>query len=557
MEIHFVKKIIAATIICLMIYSFQELKAQNTQPYSKNKIENFKNNGKVWIPDERNNKYKNPVIFADYSDPDVIRVGEYYYLTSSSFSNFPGLPVLRSKDLVNWKIVDHAVPEYPFKEFNKPRHGNGIWAPSIRFHNGEYYIYYGDPDNGIFMTKTKNPEGKWSPLVLVRKAKGWIDPCPLWDDDGNVYLVHAWAHSRSGIKSILTLNKLNKEGTKILDDGKMVFDGRETEPTIEGPKFYKRNGYYYIFAPAGGVKPGWQVVLRSKNVYGPYEVKKVLEQGNTNINGPHQGAWVETQNGQSWFIHFQDRYAYGRVVLLEPMKWINDWPEMGADIDKNGIGEPVTQYRKPYEGKNYPVEVPQTNDEFNSSKLDLQWQWEANPNTKNYSLTAHQGWLRLYSRTPASGYKNLWDLAGLLGQKIPAPKFKVTVKTKFNPEQHGETSGLVIYGEDYAYIGLEKTREGLKVIQNICTKSSKGNKEKEIASNNIKDGVVYLRVSIDTGAVCRFFYSTDGIKYIDLGTEFTAVAGRWVGARIDLFSFAPDSGRKTGYVDFDWIRFEK
>ncbi len=557
MSIHFVKKKITAAFILFLIFSLNGLKAQTIPPQSEYNIDSMKKNGTVWIPDEGNGNYKNPMIFADYSDPDVIRVGDDYYLTSSSFSNFPGLPILHSRDLVNWKIIGHAVPKYPLKEFNQPQHGNGIWAPSIRYHNGEYYIYYGDPDNGIFMTKTKNPAGRWSQLILVKKAKGWIDPCPLWDDDGNVYMIHAWAHSRSGIKSILTVNKLSKDGTTILDEGKMVFDGRETEPTIEGPKFYKQNGYYYIFAPAGGVKPGWQVVLRSKNIYGPYEIKKVLEQGSTNINGPHQGAWVETQNGQSWFIHFQDRYAYGRVVLLEPMKWINNWPEMGSDYDENGIGEPVSEYKKPDVGKIYSIQVPQTNDEFDSSALGLQWQWEANPDAKYYSLTAHKGWLRLYSRRPVSGYKNLWDLAGLLGQKIPAEKFKVTVKLKFYPEQNNESNGLVIYGEDYAYIGIQKTYGGLKVIQNICTKSSKGNSEKEIASQNIKEGIIYLRVAVDTGAVCRFSYSTDGTKYINLGNKFTAVAGRWVGARIDVFSFAPDPNKNTGYTDFDWIKFEQ
>ena len=551
------KTIIFFINIAVIISVFQNLNAQNISETAGVEITNLKKHGAVWVSDNGNGTYSNPIINADYSDPDAIRVGDDFYMTSSSFSNFPGLPILHSKDLVNWEIIGHAVPKYPYKSFNKPQHGNGIWAPSIRYHHGEYYIYYGDPDYGIFMTKAKNPAGPWSSLVLVKEAKGWIDPCPLWDDDGNAYIVHAWAHSRSGVKSILTVNKLSKDGTKILDDGKMVFDGRETEPTIEGPKFYKRYGFYYIFAPAGGVKPGWQVVLRSKNVYGPYEIKKVLEQGSTNINGPHQGAWVETQTGQSWFLHFQDRYAYGRVVLLEPMKWENNWPTMGVDYDKNGIGEPVSEYPKPDVGKTYPVEVPQTNDEFNSYRLGLQWQWEANPNPKYFSLTATKGNLRLYSQNPSADYKNLWDVPGLLGQKIPADKFSVTVKLKFNPKQIGERTGLVMYGEDYAYIGVEKTNNGFKIIQNVCNKASKEKKEEEVASHNINNSAVYLRINVEPGAICTFSYSIDGKRFTNLGKEFTAVAGRWVGARIDIFSFAPDINTKTGYADYDWIRFEQ
>ena len=213
--------------------------------------------------------------------------------------------------------------------------------------------------------------------ILIRSAKGWIDPCPCWDDDGNAYLVHAWANSRSGIKSILTINKMSEDGTRILDDGQMVFDGRAHHPTIEGPKLHKRNGYYYIFAPAGGVPTGWQTVLRSKNIYGPYEDKIVMDQGSTAINGPHQGAWIETQSGESWFVHFQDRGPYGRIVHLQPMRWVNDWPVIGNDKDGDGKGEPVARYRKPNVGRGSPLQVPQTSDEFKMRDLGLRRQWHA------------------------------------------------------------------------------------------------------------------------------------------------------------------------------------
>ncbi len=204
------------------------------------------------------------------------------------------------------------------------------------------------------MVKARNPAGPWTEPLLIKPARGWIDPCPFWDDDGNAYLVHAWARSRSGINSILTINRMTADGTKLLDEGMMVFDGRIHHPTIEGPKLYKHNGYYYIFAPAGGVTSGWQTVLRSRNLYGPYEDKIVMDQGKTAINGPHQGAWVELKSGESWFIHFQDRAAFGRIVHLQPVAWRDDWPVIGVDADGDGKGEPVLSYRKPNVGREYP-----------------------------------------------------------------------------------------------------------------------------------------------------------------------------------------------------------
>jgi beta-xylosidase len=313
---------------------------------------------KVWVSDQGNGTYKNPVLHADYSDPDACRVGDVYYMTASSFDAVPGLPILQSKDLVNWTLIGHALKRQPpVEHFEKTQHGNGVWAPAIRFHKGEFYLYYPDPDFGIYLTKATNPAGPWTEPVLVEGGKGLIDPCPLWDEDGQVYLVHGWAGSRAGIKSILTVKKLNAEGTRVVDEGVIVYDGHETDPTVEGPKFYKRHGYYYIFAPAGGVSTGWQLVLRSKNVYGPYKRKVVMDQGSTPINGPHQGAWVETKPmpgkpGEDWFLHFQDKGPYGRVVHLQPMRWgkrlAGDWTRCrrgrkrrtGTGLQKTGCGQP-------------------------------------------------------------------------------------------------------------------------------------------------------------------------------------------------------------------------
>src|SRR5678815_2560015 len=364
---------------------------------------------KVWVADNGDGTYKNPIISADYSDPDAIRVGDNFYLISSSFEDVPGLPILQSKDLVNWTIIGHALKrQSPFEHFSIPRHGEGVWAPSIRYHNNEFYIYYPDPDFGIYLTKAKNIAGPWSDPVLVEAGKGLIDPCPLWDDDGQGYLVHAFAGSRAGIKSIIVVKKLNKDGTKVMDEGILVYDGHETDPTIEGPKFYKRNGYYYIFAPAGGVPTGWQLVLRSKNVYGPYERKVAMDQGTSPTNGPHQGAWVTTQTGEDWFLHFQDKDAYGRIVHLQPMKWVKDWPVIGIDKDGDGKGEPVLVNKKPNVGKQYPRSTVQDSDEFSETKFGLQWQWQANPK-EGWAFPTPNGSLRMFSVYQPDSIRSAWN----------------------------------------------------------------------------------------------------------------------------------------------------
>ncbi|MEI6948378.1 glycoside hydrolase 43 family protein [Paraflavisolibacter sp. H34] len=522
---------------------------------------------KVWVSDQGNGTYKNPVLDADYSDPDAVRVGDDFYLTSSSFEDVPGLPILHSKDLVNWTLIGHALKRQPpFEHFSLPRHGEGVWAPSIRYRNGEFLIYYPDPDFGIYLVKAKNPAGPWSDPILVEGGKGLIDPCPLWDDDGQAYLVHAYAGSRAGIKSVVVVKKMNAEGTKTIDEGKLVYDGHELDPTLEGPKFYKRNGYYYIFAPAGGVPTGWQLVLRSKNIYGPYERKVVMDQGASPVNGPHQGAWVNTPTGEDWFLHFQDKEAYGRVVHLNPMKWVGDWPVIGVDKDGDGKGEPVTVYKKPnVGGKVYPIATPAESDEFNGTSLGLQWQWMANPKATWSFMNTAKGSLRLFSdKLPdlASGEtKNLWDAPNVLLQKFMAPEFTATTKMTFTPNAkiENEKAGLAVMGLSYANLALKRTKDGIFLAYGLGKDADKGKPEAEQLLTKVGDATatVYLRVTVTKGGKCRFSYSTDGNNFTAAGEEFTAEVGRWIGAKVGLFCTRDRQINDAGYADFDWFRVEK
>ena len=571
-----------------------------------------------WNPD-KGTHYVNPVLNADYSDPDVCRVGDDFYMTSSSFACFPGLQILHSTDIVNWEIIGAALTDYPGPGWSDerqwetlgqrldtpsdpppgpqewrtiPQHGNGVWAPAIRYHDGEFYIYCGDPDRGIFMVKTSDPHGKWDDPVWVVKAKGYIDPCPLWDEDGKAYLSHGCAGSRAGHKSVLFVAPMSPDGTRLLGQSRIVYDGHETQPTIEGTKFYKYNGDYYIFSPAGGVPTGWQVVLRSKSPWGPYEEHVVMAQGATETNGPHQGAWINTPDGEHWFMHFQDKDAYGRVVHLQPMEWTADgWPVIGVDKDGDGVGEPVSKYRKP-SLKSSGTFQPSESDDFDSVDLGLQWQWHGIPSPYWYFLDARNSALRLYSVDQAEGWRNLGDSPNLLLQKTPADKFTVTAKLRFIPnpqlKEKGESCGFVLMGQDYAVIKITDTSEGVVLQYAECEDALKGKQENIIRtvplsseplpvpySNSYMSTTVppvspvaymasdvYVRMKVmpedRKGNVpdltARFWYSLDGKRWTELTDKpFIGKPGKWIGAKFGFFCNRQASKNDSGWMQVDWI----
>jgi len=556
----------------------------------------------MWLADLGNGNYRNPILYADYSDPDAIRVGEDYFMVASSFSNSPALPILHSKDLVNWKVVNYCLKHIPEFRYNNPLHGCGVWAPSIRYHEGTYYVCFPMPDEGIYMTTTKDPFGEWSEPVNIRPGAGWIDPCPFWDDDGNAYLVAGVAKSRIGYKSVLHIVRMRPDGMGIFGDEVKIFDGNENDQiTIEGPKMYKRNGYYYIFAPAGGVKTGWQTILRSKNPFGPYEYKVVLRQGDSPVNGPHQGAWVDTITGEDWFLHFQDVYAAGRITHLQPMHWENDWPIIGVNKEGNDYGEPVMQYVKPNIGKTaeefkdtdkYPVCEPDTTDEFDTDKMMLQWQWNSNYDDSWYvtktdaygKKTPDGSYIRLNALAstplrPVSDYRNL------LLQKWPAPEFECVTKMCVNGLENGDYAGIVSLGVEYGAVGIVKnlgeyairTVRGTQSFDCEAAYSKEDFKDYPIAKDTFadKEKTVYLRYTVkrtgtkDTKEMAlavknvpveevTLEISFDGKAY-EKQVSFTAKAGRWVGVKNGMFvnhnNEIKNENQGDGFVTVDYIRY--
>jgi beta-xylosidase len=509
-----------------------------------------------WQPDRGDGTYRNPVLFADYSDPDVVRVGDDFYLIASSFNAVPSIPVLHSRDLVNWRIVGHVSASLPSPRYDVPQHGNGVWAPSLRSHAGRYWVYFGDPDLGIFMATAADPRGPWESMSLVKEGKGRIDPCPFWDDDGQAYLVHAWAKSRAGFNGVLTISRMSSDGRALLDAGTPVVEGATTHPTIEGPKLYKRNGYYYIFAPAGGVKAGWQTVWRSRAIFGPYEGRIVLQQGTTPVNGPHQGAWVDTPDGASWFVHFQDRGPYGRVVHLQPMEWRHDWPIIGQDADGDGIGEPVPGWTKPYVRVPSQPAVPQTSDEFDGKTLGMQWQWNANPVPRWASLQANPGRLRLRAEPMSIGQTNLWPVPSLLFQKFPAPTFVAAARFDTRMLRDGERAGLLVMGLDYAYVAAAKSASGLSVVRATCMQADKGTREAIDAAAAVSGEWFEFRVAVDLNASCQFAWRVDGGSFTPVGPAFAARPGMWIGARVGVFAAAQAGAAAAGHADVEFFRIQ-
>lgn len=520
-------------------------------------------------------RYSNPVLYADYSDPDAIRVGEDYFMIASSFCNSPALPILHSRDMVNWKVINYVLKHVPEDRYDEPVHGCGVWAPAIRYHEGIYYACFPMPDEGIYMSTTTDPWGEWSEPVNIRPGAGWIDPCPFWDEDGKAYLVAGVAKSRIGYKSVLHMVEMQPDGMGLIGEEVKVFDGNLNDQiTIEGPKLYKRNGWYYIFAPAGGVKTGWQTVLRSRNIFGSYEYKVVMRQGDTPVNGPHQGAWVDTVTGEDWFIHFQDVYAAGRITHLQPMHWENDWPVIGIAKNGNDYGEPVLEYRKPDVGDVETVVCePDSSDSFCGKNLGLQWQWNANYDKKWYSCTERGLILNAMFK---EADRPLGDVRNLLLQKWPAPEFTCITKIDVTGMKEGDTVGIISMGMLYEGLALTKNAAGFGV--SVTEGMQHFDKEKAITDEQTKtvaqlaaaecaDGVWFMYKVVRTGyrdisaeekhtpvEMVGLYYSVNGTDFVKC-VSAESKAGRWVGVKNGIYCISDnDDG---GCVTAKYVKYIK
>ncbi|MGC5170366.1 family 43 glycosylhydrolase [Microbacterium sp. DT81.1] len=479
--------------------------------------------------------YQNPILDEDRPDPDAIRVGRDFYLVASSFNRAPGLPVFTSRDLVNWAPVTSAIPRNePEDWFRLPRHGGGVWAPSIRHHEGTFHIVFPDPDRGILVTSATDAAGPWTEPRVLLEGLGLIDPCPLWDDDGAAYLVHGWAGSRAGRKNELWVAPVDARLTTALGPSRLVIDGNALDGyrTLEGPKFYKRDGWYWIFAPAGGVATGWQSVFRSRSVFGPYEGRIALEQGETTVNGPHQGAWVDAGDGTDWFLHFQDRGAFGRVLHLQPMAWdAEGWPLMGRAVS-GGAAVPVLRHPSPL-GAVQQRRTLAADDDFIDG-IDANWAWQANPRADWWD-TGSDG-LRLVAVPNDGG--NLRAIPQVLGQPLPGMPTSAEVSIRVDGPP-GTRAGLLVLGRSYLWVGLRVGDGGRRLV--VATRIDGRLEEEIVRDRPWASDEVRLRVIVDSDAVVSALV-LDGGVWQELAVAFTAVAGHWIGAEIGIFAAAPLGG---------------
>jgi len=542
-------KVFIAVFYILALSSCQSLTEEKHPPVIADHL--------LWQSDLQNGQYQNPILHIDYSDPDVVAVDGHYYMTASSFNAAPGLPILHSTDLVNWELTNYALPrQVPEQVFAKPQHGNGVWAPNIRYHDDQFWIFYPDPDFGIYVVTAEDPAGQWSKPRLILGGKGLIDPTPFWDEDGKAWLLHAWAKSRAGFNNVLSLRAMAPDASWVSEDYTHIIDGNDIPGyrTLEGPKFYRRNGYYYVFAPAGGVEQGWQSVSRAKDIQGPYETRTVLAQGDTLINGPHQGSWIHTPQGEDWFIHFQSRKAYGRIVHLQPLRWEKDWPVMGRDPDGDGVGEPVYVWEMPRTARPGELKPQPTSDEFKGPELGIQWQWNANQRSDWYRIEQDRLALLGQPKIRATG-DNLWMTPSLLLQKLPAQAFQVRACLDLSYSSARAEGGLLMFGEDYAWLGVKPYDDGPHLVYVQCRGAREGCDESVHDYGKVNASQVELRFIVHDDATVLFGYriSADE-RFRVVGELFKAVRGRWVGAKMGLFSIAPEEQQSR--LSWDYFRVQ-
>ncbi len=498
--------------------------------------------------DNLDGTYTNPVIAADFPDPDVIRVNDTYYMITTSMFVFPGVTVLKSKDLVNWEYCSNAVPRFDFSPcYNLDgcnRYGKGQWATSIKYNNGKFYLLFITLDEGGFICTSEKAEGPWE---IKNLPKGFYDPGLFFDDDGKIYVAHGYG--------TIFITELNHDFSPKGDDVQ-VYKG-DLRGGLEGTHVYKINGLYYLYCTYGGLA-GMQVALRSKNIYGTYEQKLLINELTHGPNyGIHQGALIETQTGEWWTMLFVDSGPFGRFPSLQPVTWTDGWPMIGID------SKAVTKYRKPNVGKEYPAAIFPTSDEFNGSELPMQWGWNHNPDPEKWSLSENPGFLRLKTVRVVD---SLQKAPNMLTQRIFAHYSDSVISygtTKINTEnmKDGDIAGLAVFQNPYGFVGIKRYGGKDYIIMS--------NNGKTIDSVQIDKSTVYFRAGAFYGSgaaklykgnavpetgTAFFQYSLDNKTFYDIGNklEMSFSLKVFTGNKFCLFNFA--TKQTGGYADFDWFR---
>lgn len=500
--------------------------------------------------DNGDGTYTNPVIASDFPDPDVILVDDTYYMVNTTMFVFPGVTVLKSKDLVNWEYCSNAVLRFDFSPCYDldgcNRYGHGQWATSLKYHNSRFHILFITLDEGGFYLTADKAEGPWE---INHLPKGFYDPGLFFDDDGKIYVAHGYSE--------IKVTEVDSNLVAISDDV-LVFTG-DIRRGLEGAHVYKINGYYYLYCTYGGLD-GFQAALRSKNIYGPYEQKVVIRDTTHGPNfGIHQGALIQTQTGEWWTMLFVDSGPFGRFPSLQPVTWEDGWPMVGVD------GKAIVTYKKPDVGKEYPIKILPTSDEFTNTTLGMQWGWNHNPDSTKWSLNENPGFLRLKT---VNATDSLPKARNTLTQRMFAyysDSLPTTGSTKINIDhmKEGDIAGLAVFQDPYAFIGIKKVNG-----KNFLVMIDNG---KTIDSSEVNGSAIYLRASAFFGSgaaplygadavagsgTASFSYSLDNGAFTEFGNELKMKFNLkiFTGNKFCLFNYATQE--LGGYVDFDWFRIE-
>ena len=520
--------------IVVMLFSWESLSSQGNPTWGT---------WEKWGA-QTNGTYSNPVLPADFSDLDCIRVGDVYYAITSTFQYSPGMTVLCSKDLVNWNIIGHAVEDIrqigPEMNWDKmDRYGRGIWAGSIRYHNGRFYVLFGTPDEGFFTTWATDPTGTWAPLTNILPEAGWDDCSALWDDDGQAYFIGTLFRDRAYESYLFKMtpdcSAIEWESRQLINKG----DGREAS------KLLKVGNWYYIIYSRTGGGSRYMVAKRAKSMQGPWSDERQLTAPNIESHQPNQGGIVEGPNGKWYFFTHHGKGDWeGRAASLLPVVWSDGWPIIGK-LGDDGLGYMVWSGEMPLKTEGGKKE--HFRDDFKKGKLHPEWEWNYYPRDEMWSLSEKKGWLRMRAVKPIE-VNNLKKVPNILTQRVyRVSSNEVVVKIDLRGMSEGQMAGLCHYARTYAYIGILLADGKLHIVYNEDGKSRK--------SGIPATKTIWLRSVWGLNGVNRFSYSTDGRSYSDFGDPYQFTWGNYRGTKVGVFTF--NESREEGYVDVDYFEYNK
>lgn len=499
--------------------------------------------------------FTNPVVYADVPDMDVIRVGDDFYMMSTTMHLMPGAPVMRSKDLVNWEIIsyvfDRLTDTSNYDLINGTVYGRGQWATSIRYHKGKFYVLFSPNDKPYrsYIYTATDPAGKWE---LLTRTQHFHDSSLFFDDDGRVYVF-------SGTGS---LKELNADLSDVKPDGvdMKIFERDETETgLLEGSRVVKCDGKYYLLMiswPKGGNRR--QVCYRADKITGPYEKKVILEDNFAGFPYVGQGCIVDDTKGNWYGMIFQDRGGVGRVATLMPCRWIDGWPILG---DENGKVPLLME--KPVQG--CPEKSLVVSDDFSDSKLKLNWQWNHNPVNEAWSLTERPGFLRLKTNRVVD---NLFLAPNTISQRMEGPECSGVVALDVAHMKEGDVAGFSAFNGDAALLSVI-VRNGKKYltmsVDSVSLDSSNKAvldvKSEEKEQLELNQSVVYLRIDGNfrlNHDIASCYYSLDNKNWKKIGEDFKMkfdYRRLFIGTRFAIFNYATNS--LGGYVDVDYFDYKK